>query len=170
MLWYYHTPILPYTNITIHQYYHAAIIPCFDITGAMLFPSASSGARFPPIKTSSAGSGRKRERISFRDNEVKVWVVGEGGRRGGNACKLAVCMELLERKKNDYKCRKTVKLNIRGSLHKAWIAMTIWNLPLVNHLMNRSVSKASTCFVIFLWIILFCELSLTSENRVHLQY
>ncbi|XP_062595804.1 leucine-rich repeat and IQ domain-containing protein 1-like [Saccostrea cucullata] len=44
---------------------------------------ASSGARFPPIKTSSAGSGKKRERISFRDNEVKLGVGWGGGRKRG---------------------------------------------------------------------------------------
>ncbi|XP_078331507.1 leucine-rich repeat- and IQ domain-containing protein 1-like isoform X2 [Crassostrea virginica] len=44
---------------------------------------ASSGARFPPIKTSSAGSGRKRERISFRDNEVKLGVGWGGGKKRG---------------------------------------------------------------------------------------
>uniref|UniRef100_K1QF97 Leucine-rich repeat and IQ domain-containing protein 1 n=1 Tax=Magallana gigas TaxID=29159 RepID=K1QF97_MAGGI len=44
---------------------------------------ASSGARFPPIKTNSAGSGQKRERISFRDNEVKLGIGWGGGRKRG---------------------------------------------------------------------------------------
>ncbi|XP_061181826.1 leucine-rich repeat and IQ domain-containing protein 1-like [Saccostrea echinata] len=44
---------------------------------------ASSGARFPPIKTNSAGSGKKRERISFRDNEVKLGVGWGGGKKRG---------------------------------------------------------------------------------------
>lgn len=61
------------------------ISPLFLVCAAVFnvsFP-ASSGARFPPIKTNSAGSGQKRERISFRDNEVKLGIGWGGGRKRG---------------------------------------------------------------------------------------
>ena len=61
--------ILQYTNITTHQYYHTPILPCSDIT--LLFPAAShknqlrgvgkeKGENFIPRQRGQAGGGVRK--------------------------------------------------------------------------------------------------------------